>query len=57
MEILVENMERKGVVTPYDFTEEEFWEEIRKAEEGPFLSMDELKISMDKWMTKSKIRK
>jgi len=50
MDVLVENIKSKGVVTPYDFTEEEFWEEIRKAEKGPFISIDELERRMEKWM-------
>ena len=49
MKILVESIERKGVATPYDFTEEEFWEEIRKAERGPFISIDELEHRIEKW--------
>ena len=49
MEMLVENKEKRGVVTPYDFTEEEFWEEIRKAERGPFLSLDELEQRIEQW--------
>jgi hypothetical protein len=57
MEIEVEEIENKGVITPYDFTEEEFWEEIRKGEEGPFMSMEELKRSMNKWMTNSTSKK
>jgi len=57
MKTIIENIERKGVATPYDFTEEEFWEEIRKAEKGPFMSMDELKNSMDRWMMKSKSKR
>ena len=52
MEAIVENAERKGVIMPYDFTEEEFWEEIRKGEEGPFISIDELERRMEKWTMK-----
>ena len=46
---MVENKERRGVVSPYDFTEEEFWEEIRKAERDPFFSIDELEQRIEKW--------
>jgi len=51
MEVLVENITRKGVITPYDFTEEEFWEEIRRAEKGPFISLDELDSRLEEWKT------
>ena len=57
MYVIDENTKTKGVIAPYDFTEEEFWEEIRKGEEGPFMSMDELKNNMNRWMTKSKLKK
>ena len=49
MEILVENIVRRGVVTGYEFTEDEFLEEIRKAERGPFFSIDELEQRIEKW--------
>ena len=49
MEVLVENNTRKGVITPFDFTEEEFWEEIHKAEKGPFISLDELDRRLEEW--------
>ena len=49
MEILVENIARRGVVTGYEFTEDEFLEEIRKAERGPFFSIDELEQRIEKW--------
>ena len=49
MDVLVENIRSKGVVTPYDFTEEEFWVEIKNAEKGPFISIDELERRMEKW--------
>ena len=42
MNTIVEDMKRKGVSAPYHFTGEEFLEEIRKAEKGPFISIDEL---------------
>jgi hypothetical protein len=51
MEVLVENIKRKGVITPCDFTKEEFWEEIRKAERGPFISLDELDSRLEEWKT------
>jgi len=51
MEVLVENIKRKGVVTPCDFTEDEFWEEIQKAEKGPFISLDELDRRLEEWKT------
>jgi len=57
MDVLVENVRSKGVVTPYDFTEEEFWEEIRKAEKGPFISIDELERRMEKWKRELNERK
>lgn len=31
----------KGVTTPYEFTREEFMEEIHKAEEGEFIPVEE----------------
>ena len=49
MEILVENTCRKGVITPYEFTEDEFWEEIHKAEKGPFIGLDELEHRLEEW--------
>jgi hypothetical protein len=49
MEAVVEDIRRKGVVRPYNFNEEEFWKEIRKAEKGPFISIDELERRMEKW--------
>ena len=51
MDVLVENIRSKGVVTPYNFTEEEFWVEIKNAEKGPFISIDELERRMEKWIT------
>jgi hypothetical protein len=51
MQVLVENPVRKGVITPCDFSEEEFWEEIRKAERGPFISLDELDNRLEEWKT------
>jgi hypothetical protein len=49
MEVLVKNIQRKGVITPCDFTQEEFWEEIRKAERGTFLSLKELDSRLEEW--------
>jgi len=49
MEVLVENITRKGVITPCDFTEEEFWEEIRKAERGPFYTVEEAESILEQW--------
>ena len=49
MEVLVENIEKKGVITPWNFTEEEFWEEIRKAEKGPFYTIDEAESILEQW--------
>ena len=57
MEAVVDNMQRKGVVTPYNFTRDEFLNEIRKAEKGPFISLDELKSSMEEWKTELKAKK
>ena len=51
MEVLVESITRRGVVTPCNFTEEEFLEEIRKAEKGPFMSLDELDRRLEEWKT------
>jgi len=42
MQATIENTRRRGVVTPYHFTQEEFLKEIRNAEKGPFISLDEL---------------
>jgi len=49
MEVLVENIEKKGVITPWNFTEEEFREEIRKAEKGPFYTIDEAESILEQW--------
>jgi hypothetical protein len=49
MEVLVENIQRKGVIMPCDFTEEEFWEEIRKAENGPFYTVEEAESILEQW--------
>ena len=49
MEILVENIERKGVVTGYDFTEDEFLEEIRKGEDGPFYTINDAATILERW--------
>ena len=49
MEVLVENINRKGVITPCDFTEEEFWDEIRKAEKGPFYTFEEAESILEQW--------
>ena len=51
MQVLVENHIRKGVVTPCDFSKDEFWEEIRKAERGPFISLEELDRRFEEWKT------
>ena len=57
MQVLVENSIRRGVITPCDFSEEEFWEEIRKAERGPFISLDELDSRLEEWKTVLKEKK
>ena len=57
MEVLVKNITRKGVITPYNFTEEEFWEEIRNAEKGPFISLDELDSRLEEWKTVLNVKK
>ena len=49
METEVEDIISKGVITPYDFTEEEFWDEIRKGEEGPFYSIEEAETILEEW--------
>ena len=49
MEAIVENAMRKGVTMPYDFTEEEFWDEIRKGEKGPFYAVEDAEILLEKW--------
>jgi hypothetical protein len=49
METIIENTEERGVIAPYNFTEEEFREEIRKGEEGPFYSIEEAKSMLEKW--------
>ncbi|MCL2649451.1 MAG: hypothetical protein FWD60_00310 [Candidatus Azobacteroides sp.] len=40
----------KGIVTPYDFTKEEFLQEIRKAENGNFYPVEQLKQEIKSWM-------
>lgn len=40
----------KGIVTPYDFTEKELLKEIRKAENGNFYPIEQLKQKMMAWM-------
>ena len=57
MDTIVENTTRKGVVSPYDFTEEKFWAEIRQAEKGPFISIDELELRIEKWKMELNVRK
>ena len=49
MQVLVENPIRKGVIIPCDFSEEEFWEEIRKAESGPFYTIEEAESILEQW--------
>lgn len=55
MKTAIRDTKRKGVTTPYNFTKEEFAEEIRKAEKGPFMSMEELERRMNEWMRKSNL--
>ena len=57
MDTIVDNIKRKGVVSPYDFTEEEFWLEIRKAEKGPFISIDELENRIERWKMDLNVKK
>jgi len=57
MEAVVDKMQRKGVVVPYNFTQDEFWEEIRKAEKGPFISLDELDRRLEEWKTELKAKR
>jgi len=40
MATLVENIKRKDVITPCDFTEEGFCKEIRKAGKALFISLE-----------------
>ena len=49
MEVLVKNIERKGVITPHNFTQDEFLEEIRKAERGPFYTFEEAELMLEQW--------
>ena len=49
MEMLVENMESIGVIAPFDFTEEEFLEEIRKGEAGPFYTIKDAETILERW--------
>jgi hypothetical protein len=49
MNTIVEDIKRKGVSIPCNFTDEEFREEIRKAEMGPFISIDELEHRLEIW--------
>ena len=46
------NMIRKGVLTPWDFTEDEFLQEIRKAEEGKFYPIGEGIKRFKEWKLK-----
>jgi Cdc6-like AAA superfamily ATPase len=57
MEAVLDKMQRKGVVVPYNFTQDEFWEEIRKAEKGPFISLDELDRRLEEWKTELKAKR
>ena len=43
---------RKGVLTPWDFTEDEFLQEIRKAEEGKFYPIEEGIKRFKEWKLK-----
>jgi len=45
---------RKGVVTPWDFTEDEFLQEIRKAENGKFYPVEEGIKRFKEWKLKQK---
>ena len=45
---------KKGVVIPRNFTEEEFLQEIRKAEEGKFYPIEEGIKRFREWKTKQK---
>ena len=49
MEAVIDNMQRKGVITPYEFTEAELREEIRKAEKGPFYTLEEAESMFEQW--------
>ncbi|GHS91294.1 hypothetical protein FACS1894174_06640 [Bacteroidia bacterium] len=54
MKTTVNYEERKGVVTPYNFTKEEFRAEIKKAEEGPFYTLEETIEKLYKWRKEQK---
>ena len=49
MELLVDNIESIGVLEPYDFSEDEFLEEIRKGEEGPFYTIKDAETILERW--------
>jgi hypothetical protein len=49
MNTIVEDVKRKGVCVPYFFSDKEFLQEIRKAENGPFISIDELEDRLEIW--------
>ena len=44
----------EGIVTPWDFTEDEFLLEIRKAEEGKFYPVEEGIKRFKEWKLKQK---
>jgi hypothetical protein len=54
MNTIIEDIKRKGVSAPYNFTNKEFLEEIHKAEKGPFISIDDLERRFETWKLNQK---
>lgn len=52
--IITSESAKKGVTTPYNFTGDEFLEEIRKAEEGKFYPVEEGIKRFKEWKSKQK---
>ena len=49
MQKVIENIERKGVITPCNFTEDEFLEDIQTSEKGPFYAVEEAESILEQW--------
>jgi hypothetical protein len=52
--IISSDKAKKGVVTPWEFTDGEFVQEIRKAEEGKFYPVEEGIKRFKEWKLKRK---
>jgi hypothetical protein len=48
---------RKGVSIPYNFSDKEFVDEIHKAENAPFISIDELERRLETWIMQLNAKK